>query len=63
MPQPTDHRPPADAVDHMDPTAPYEGLERRVCPNCRLYFDTAVESESVFCSGTCRDRHQRGEYT
>lgn len=37
-------------------------LVRRVCPNCRLFFDTGIESESVFCSGACRDRHERGEY-
>lgn len=64
----TDYKPPSDSVKHMEPNAPSDDhntgieLERRVCPNCRLYFDTGVESESVFCSTACQYRHKRGEY-
>lgn len=54
----------------MDPTLPtddfgdeWDGpeLERRVCPNCRLYFDVGAESDAVFCSDACRRRHESGE--
>jgi len=45
----------------MSPTANYAGLERRVCPNCRLYFDTERDSKTVFCSAACRRRHNTGE--
>ena len=55
------HRPPCDGVSHMSPTANYAGLERRVCPACRLYFDVGEESESVFCSAACRRRHREDE--
>jgi len=48
-------------VSHMSPTANYAGLERRVCPACRLYFDVGKESESVFCSAACRRRHREDE--
>lgn len=58
------YRPPCEAVAHMDPTPPnadeYD-LERRACPNCRLYFDVGAETDNVFCSGACRKRHERGE--
>lgn len=54
------HRPPCEAVEHMSPTANYGNLERRVCPNCRLYFDTGEKSAVVFCSRACRERHQQG---
>lgn len=59
-----EHRPPCEAVAHMDPEPP-EGhfdIERRVCPNCRLYFDVGAESDAVFCSGACEKRHERGVY-
>lgn len=55
-------RPPCDAVKALTDTANHDGLERRVCPNCRLYFDVGAESAAVFCSGACRKRHNRGEY-
>lgn len=55
-------RPPCDAVAHMTDTANYDGLERRVCPNCRLYFDTGEGADDVFCGPACRRRHERGEY-
>jgi hypothetical protein len=55
------HRPPCDDVAHMDSAANYEGLERRVCPNCRLYFDTENDSETAFCSATCRQRYGNNE--
>lgn len=62
------HRPPCEAVAHMQPHAPNDDfnsdfgpeLERRVCPNCRLYFDTGRDSDSVFCGQACRRRHERG---
>jgi|GEM_PF-3541811 hypothetical protein len=57
------HRPPCEAVAHMDPTPPsgFDALERRACPNCRLYFDVGAGSDAVFCSDACRCRHERGE--
>jgi hypothetical protein len=55
------HRPPCDDVARMSPTANYAGLERRVCPACRLYFDVGKESESQFCSDACRRRHTTPE--
>ena len=58
------YRPPCEAVAHMDPTPPNANeydLERRACPNCRLYFDVGAETDKVFCSGACRKRHERGE--
>lgn len=66
----SDHRPPSEAVAHMSPTAPSEDfnsdfgpeLERRVCPNCRGYFDTGAEGDSVFCSTACKRRHEKGEW-
>jgi hypothetical protein len=54
-------RPPCDEIQMLYETAPYPELERRVCPNCRLYFDVGEESEQVFCSKACERRHQRGE--
>jgi hypothetical protein len=45
----------------MSPTANWEGFERRCCPNCRLYFDAAEDSDDVFCSTACERRHERGE--
>jgi hypothetical protein len=56
----TIHRPPRDDLDGMSPTANYEGLERRVCPNCRMYFDVGENSEKTFCSDACRHRHEAG---
>ena len=57
------HRPPCEAVENMDPTPPDGAfdLERRVCPNCRLYFDVGASASKVFCSDACRRRHERGE--
>lgn len=56
-------RPPCEAVAHMSDTPP-EGyalpLERRVCPTCRLYFDTGPNEESVFCSLACANRYPEG---
>jgi hypothetical protein len=46
----------------MGDVANHDGLERRVCPNCRLFFDTGTESDDVFCGEACRRRHGRGEY-
>lgn len=47
----------------MDPTPPDGAIdvERRVCPNCRLYFDVGADLDTVFCSDACRRRHERGE--
>ena len=53
--------PPCEAVKHMNPTANYRGVERRVCPNCRLFFDAGEDSDTVFCGDACRRRHG-GEY-
>jgi len=62
-------RPPCEAVAHMDPHPPTDNfgsdwtgpeLERRVCPNCRLYFDVGAQTDTVFCSDACRRRHERG---
>lgn len=55
-------RPPCDAAAGMGDVANHDGLERRVCPNCRLFFDTGEESDGVFCGEACRRRHERGEY-
>lgn len=57
------HRAPCEAVENMDPTPPdsFYDLERRVCPNCRLYFDVGASTDKVFCSDACRRRHERGE--
>lgn len=57
------HRPPCEAVANMDPTPPDSAydLERRVCPNCRLYFDVGASADKVFCSDACRRRHERDE--
>lgn len=59
---PENYRPPSDAVEHMSDTANHHALERRVCPNCRLFFDTGEESDSVFCSRACEKRHRNGTY-
>lgn len=62
MPPTTDdHRPPCAEVDHMSATANYYGLERRVCPRCRLYFDIGSESNYRWCSKACRRRYDRGD--
>lgn len=57
------YRPPSETVAHMDPTANHDGLERRVCPTCRLFFDTGEDSDSVFCGGSCRRRYERWDWT
>jgi hypothetical protein len=49
-------RPPCDAVEGWSDTANLEGLERRVCPTCRLYFDVGPDSPRVYCGETCRLR-------
>lgn len=48
-------RPPCEEVDHMSDTTDgnHVDLERRVCPNCRLYFDTGADSGQVFCGTAC----------
>ena len=58
------YRPPCEEAGFTDPSIPYpsEDLERRVCPNCRLYFDAAENSDRVFCGYACSWRHERGEY-
>jgi len=62
MPATTDdHRPPCTAVDHMGAVANYDGLERCVCPTCRLYFDVGIESDSRWCSTDCRQRYDRDD--
>ncbi len=53
-------KPPSKAAAHMSPTANYDGLERRVCPTCRLYFDTGEDSDSVFCGDSCQRKYERG---
>ena len=57
----TAYRPPCDAVENWSSRAPWD-LERRVCPNCRYYFDTKATSGQVFCGDACRQRHERGEF-
>jgi len=57
----TPERSPCPAVEHMSESANYEGLERRVCPECRLYFDVGEDSETVYCSRACKRRHTRGD--
>jgi hypothetical protein len=61
-----DYRPPCDAEAHTPPEIPYgddfDGLERRVCPNCRYFFDTGEDSDRVFCGYGCSWRHERGVY-
>lgn len=57
----SEYRPPCDAVLHMRPEAPQgwgPELERRVCPECRLYFDCGADSDAVFCGDACRQRHE-----
>lgn len=54
------HRPPRDDLVNTSPTANLDGLERRVCPNCRNYFDAGEDSERVFCGSSCRHRHEGG---
>jgi hypothetical protein len=51
-------RPPASVVALMPATVANDALDRRVCPWCRLYFDTAADSESVFCSRACERRYR-----
>ncbi|WP_254810634.1 hypothetical protein [Natronosalvus amylolyticus] len=55
-----EYRPPCEAVGHMGESANYDGLERRVCPTCRLYFDTGEDSDTVFCGTSCRRRYEDG---
>jgi len=52
----TPERLPCDAVKRLSDTANYEGIERRVCPSCRLYFDVGEEADDVYCGTTCRKR-------
>jgi len=54
-------RPPCDVVKGLTDTSHHDGLERRVCPDCRLYFDVGEDSDNVFCSDACRRRYVRGE--
>lgn len=57
-----DYRPPHPDIDgRMSPTSHLNGLERRVCPNCRLFFDVGEESDDVYCSDACRTRHKAGD--
>ena len=56
------YRPPCEAVENLSDTANYDGLVRRVCPNCRCFFDVGQDSDQVFCGGACEGRHQRGEF-
>lgn len=58
---PPERKPYRDAPPWPD-TKDVDGLERRVCPNCRNYFDVGVDSDAVFCSTACRKRHERGEF-
>jgi hypothetical protein len=58
----TAYRPPCDAVENWSSRAPWDRIERRVCPNCRYYFDTKATSGQVFCGDACRQRHERGEF-
>jgi len=55
-------RHPRDGVENWADTNDIDGLERRVCPNCRNYFDCGENSDKVFCSKACEKRHERGEY-
>ena len=57
-----DHRPPCEAEQNTDPTVDSRLLERRVCPNCRAYWDAAPNSDTWFCSIACRKRHEKGIY-
>lgn len=52
------YRPPCDDVAQMSDTAHYDGLERRVCPACRLFFDVGEDSEETFCSTACEGRYR-----
>jgi len=58
----TAYRPPCDAVENWSSRAPWDRIERRVCPICRYYFDTKATSGQVFCGDACRQRHERGEF-
>jgi len=58
---PPERKPYPDAPPWPD-TKAVDELERRVCPNCRNYFDVGVGSDAVFCSRACEKRHERGEY-
>ncbi len=56
------YRPPCYEMRNFSQESHWEGFDRRVCPNCRLYFDTEEGSATVFCSKACHRRHQRGEF-
>lgn len=58
----TTHPPPCPAERNTAPTVESEMLERRVCPNCRNYWDASPNSDTWFCSIACRKRHERGFY-
>jgi hypothetical protein len=55
------YRPPSDEVAGLQDESSL-GLDRRVCPNCRLFFDVEEDSDAVFCCGACEDRHERGVF-
>lgn len=56
------YRAPREELSHWPPESPYPDFERRVCPNCRNYFDAHEDSDAVFCGDACRRRHERGEF-
>jgi hypothetical protein len=56
------YRPPHDDAAPWTPVSGTDWVERRVCPNCRNYFDTGADSDAVFCGRACRRRHERGEW-
>lgn len=55
-------RPPCQSERALTDTTHHDDLERRVCPDCRLFFDVGSESDAVFCSTACRRRYDRGEF-
>lgn len=56
------YRPPSESQGHLTDTTDLDELERRVCPNCRLFFDVGEETDIVFCGEACRRRHEQGEW-
>lgn len=54
------YRAPCETVRSLSPTANHSGLERRVCPDCRQFFDVGEDSDQVFCSGACERRYRKG---
>lgn len=55
------YRPPCEEAEGMGDKPYLYGLDRRVCPNCREFFDVGEESDRVFCSHACGLRHKQGE--